>query len=748
MRKPLTKAKRSVRRIFKVKEDIDMRQARRRSRIIVKYAMGLIAVVLITLLYPLSDMRGPIDIPVEGELAHENIIADFSFDILKDRAQIEEERQLAMQSSPLYFNYNSQIVDSARSALRRLVRNVKSIREADSGLVRDSVLTAMKTRHPAIARATLLQMSMVDSLDRMGAILDTILADSIYYYGVIANNAALPPAEYNSIIMKKKGRDMLMIRNQLLDVARAYSKLLESLSKIPGLTDKDIELYYEVARHYIIPNTRYDQTLTEATRDSVVTSISNVESRITGGDLLLRRGTKVDAAKAKVIHAYARELQKAAAARGWLAGMMPVFGRFILVLLIVALLYQFFFHFRPDVYWSNNKMLAVLMVIGLELLLVNFIGIRLAHSVYLYPIAILSILITVLFDARLGVVVTLLVALLLGILNRFNFSITLITAIAGSIACFSAGEVRRRSEFYRIIIALSLTYVVLIAVIETLRLSPGGDILTYSGYGLANGLIAPILTIGILPLFESLFGFSTNITLLELADLNQPLLKRMAVEAPGTYHHSIVVGNLGEAAAKAIGANPLLARVGAYYHDIGKMEIPEYFVENQLGIKSKHESLNPTMSALVLASHVKKGRILGEMEGLPDAVLNFIEEHHGTTRMTYFYNKALEMNLPIGSDSEFRYPGPKPQTKETAIIMLADSTEAASRTLDKPTPARIRNLIQRLINDKFTSGELTECELTLKDLSDIREAFVSILIGVFHQRIPYPKKEEEDTVNG
>lgn len=748
MRKPLTKAKRSIRRIFKVKEDIDMAAARKRSRIIIKYAMGLIAVVLITLLFPLGNIRGPIDIPVEGEIAQENIIADFSFNILKDHAQIEEERQLAAQSSPLYFTYNSELVDSSRARLRGLFQNVMQIRQASGGQEQDSLIRFTRSKQPAIDRKTIIELAAENNLDKMAAVLDTILADSIYYYGVVAGTADLPPAEFNSIIMKKKGRDMLMIRNQLLDVARAYSKLLESLSKIPGLTDQDIELYYEVGRHFIQPNTRYNQLLTESTRDSVVNSISNVESRVTGGDLLVRRGVKVDAAKAKMIHAYARELQKAAAERGWLASMMPAIGRLILVLIIVALLYQFFYFFRPDVYWSNNKMLAVLMVIGLELFLVNFIGIRLAHSVYLYPIAILSILITVLFDSRLGVVVTLLVALLLGILNRFNFSITLITAIAGSVACFSAGEVRRRSEFYRIIIALSLTYVVLIAVIESLKLSPTGDILTYCGYGLANGLIAPILTIGILPLFESLFGFSTNITLLELADLNQPLLKRMAVEAPGTYHHSIVVGNLGEAAAKAIGANPLLARVGAYYHDIGKMEIPDYFVENQLGIKSKHESLNPTMSALVLASHVKKGRILGEMEGLPDAVLNFIEEHHGTTRMSYFYNKAVEMNLPIDSDEEFRYPGPKPQTKETAIIMLADSTEAASRTLDKPTPARIRNLIQRLINDKFTSGELTQCELTLKDLSDIREAFVSILIGVFHQRIPYPKKEDKDTVNG
>ena len=744
MRKPLLRLKRAVKRVFKVKEDIDMRAARRRSRILTKFSMGLVAVILITLLYPLNDMNGPLDVPIEGELAHENIIADFSFDILKNQAQVEEERQLAVRSTPLFLNYNQAIVDSSMQRFHRLMAAVDTLRATESALANDSGLLRIRQKYPNIAINWLRRLSKIKSIPKITAVLDTILTDSIYYYGIIANLSSLPPADFNSIIMKKRGRDMLMIRNQLSDVARAYSKLLEILTKRPGLSDSDVELYYEIARHFIVANATYNQVFTETARDSVVASISNVERSVSAGDLLIRRGTRVDAAKVKLINAYARELQKEAAARGWLAATMPLFGRFILVMMIVALLYLFFYHFRPDVYWSNNKMLAVLMVIGLELFLVNFIGIRLTYSVYLYPIAILSILLTVLFDARLGVVVTLLVALLLGIINRFNFSITLITAIAGSFACFSAGEVRRRSEFYRIILALSAVYIVLIFIIESLKLSPGGDILTYCGYGLANGFVAPILSIGILPMFESLFGFSTNITLLELADLNQPLLKRMAVEAPGTYHHSIVVGNLGEAAAKAIGANPLLARVGAYYHDIGKMEIPEYFVENQLGIKSRHESLNPTMSALVLASHVKKGRIIGEMEGLPDRVLNFIEEHHGTTRMTYFYNKAKEMNLPIDTDEDFRYPGPKPQTKETAIIMLADSTEAASRTLDKPTPARIRNLIQRLINDKFSSGELTQCDLTLKDLSDIREAFVSILIGVFHQRIPYPKKEGED----
>ncbi|MFH1701015.1 MAG: HDIG domain-containing metalloprotein [Candidatus Zixiibacteriota bacterium] len=743
MRKLLLKLKRVIKRTFKVKEEIDMVAARRRSRLLVKFLMGLISIILITLLYPMKDMRGPLDVPIEGEIALDNIIADFSFDIQKDRANFEEERTMAIRSTPLFFNYREEIAINGKKSLHKLFATADSLKSLQN-LPVDSAIKTLNQIFSFVPSKWLENLINSDAPLKFAGLLDTILSDSIYYYGVMNDRANLPASEFNSIIMKKPGRDLLMIRNQLLDLQGAYNKLLETLNNYPNISDYDLETLYQIGRHFILPNANFNEETTNAARDSSVANISTIERHVSNGDLIIRRGVRVDASQSRILNAYALELQKMAAERGWFQAVLPIFSRLILIFSVILLLYLFFYHFRPDVYWSNNKMLAILIIIGLELFLVNFVAVRLVPSVYLYPIAILSILISVLFDTRLGVVITLLVALLLGILNRFNFSITLIASITGSIACFSAGEVRRRSEFYRIIITLSLTYAVIAAVVESLKLSPAEDIWTNVGYGLANGLVAPLLTIGILPFFESLFGFSTNITLLELADLNQPLLKRLAMEAPGTYHHSIVVGNLGEAAAKTIDANPLLTRVGAYYHDIGKMEIPEYFVENQLGIKSKHDSLNPTMSALVLASHVKKGRLMGEEAGLPDAVLNFIEEHHGTTQMSYFYNKAIEMDLPIGSDDEFRYPGPKPQSKETAIIMLADSAEAASRTLDNPTSARIRNLIQKLINSKFTSGELTQCELTLKDLNDIREAFVKILIGVFHHRIPYPKKEGDE----
>lgn len=741
---PLLKLKLSLKRLLKIKEDYDPTAARKQSRVIIKYLMAAASIILITLLYPQSELFGPLDVPREGEIATQNIIADFSFEIMKDRADFSEEQRLAFLSTPVYIKYNDEIAQRARVNLSELVSAVDSLQSIEPKAATDTMVTILRNRYSFIPENWTRRIIAAAAINRIGATIDSILTEYIYYYGVLSGFQTLPPPEFNSFVVKKKQRELLMVRNQLVDQQKAYNILLDRLNEINTKRKIDVELYYQIGRHFIQPNATYDRKSTEAARDSSVATISSTEKKVTAGDLLVRRGTLVDADKARLLQAYAQKMQKIAAARGWLPAVLPVLGRLILVGLLILLIFLFLYHFRPDVYWSNNKLFALLLIIGLELFLVNFVAVQMVRSVYLYPIAVLSILITVLFDARLGVVITLLVALLLGILSRFNFTLTFITATAGAAACFSAGEVRRRSEFYRIIIFLSLTYVVVAFIVESLKLSPAGDVLTFCGYGLINGFVSPIITIGILPLFESLFGFSTNITLLELADLNQPLLKRLSIEAPGTYHHSIVVGTLAESAAKEIGANPLLARVGAYYHDIGKMEIPEYFVENQLGIKSKHETLNPSMSALVLAAHVKKGRRLGEEAGLPDSVLNFVEEHHGTTRMSYFYNKAQEMGIPIDSEDEFRYPGPKPRTKETAIVMLADSTEAASRTLDNPTSARIRNLIQRLINDKFTSGELTESNLTLKDLNKIREAFVSILIGVFHQRIPYPKREEEE----
>jgi len=363
-------------------------------------------------------------------------------------------------------------------------------------------------------------------------------------------------------------------------------------------------------------------------------------------------------------------------------------------------------------------------------------------SSYLYPVAFLAVVVTILFDAVVGILSCIILALLLGIMHRFNFTLTFMTFIVGTVAALSSRKVRHRTQFFQIMLYISISTALFILLIENIKVTPQSEILTEMVFGLVNGFVVILLTIGLIPFFEFLFGITTDITLLELSDLNNPLLKRLALEAPGTYQHSIIVGNISEEAAKAVGANSLLTRVGAYFHDIGKLEIPEYFVENQISVKSRHDALTPSMSSIILSSHVKKGRILGEMADIPDDVLNFIEEHHGTMVQSYFYDKALKQGESEESIDKFRYPGPKPQTRETGIAMLADAVEAASRTLDKPTPSRIDTLIQRIINDRFQSGELDECPLTLRDLAKIKKAFAKVLMASFHHRVKYPQQKD------
>jgi putative nucleotidyltransferase with HDIG domain len=259
--------------------------------------------------------------------------------------------------------------------------------------------------------------------------------------------------------------------------------------------------------------------------------------------------------------------------------------------------------------------------------------------------------------------------------------------------------------------------------------------------GFAGGILSSVLVLGLTPIVESLFRYTTDVKLLELANLDNPLLKDLTLQAPGTYHHSVIVGSLVEAAAKSVSANPLLARVSAYYHDIGKLKKPLYFIENVGGLENKHDHLSPSMSSLILISHVKDGVELARENRLGERITRIIQQHHGTSLISFFYQKAKEQeNREMDSldEKDFRYPGPKPQTKEAGLVMLADVVEAASRALTEPTPARIKGLVEQRIRNIFLDGQLEECELTLKNLHNIEESFTRVLTAFFHQRIRYP----------
>jgi putative nucleotidyltransferase with HDIG domain len=323
--------------------------------------------------------------------------------------------------------------------------------------------------------------------------------------------------------------------------------------------------------------------------------------------------------------------------------------------------------------------------------------------------------------------------------------LVLVWAPTAVVSVWMLRRVRNRNQFYRALGAVGLVAAVAALAVELGAGRSVAESAAQAARAAGSVAVCTALTLFLLPLFEAVFGVTTELTLLELSDLNHPLIRRMSLESPGTFHHSQVVGMLGEAASGAIGANSLLIRVGANFHDIGKMLKPRYFAENQGGA-NPHDDLTPRMSALVIASHVKDGIALGRDWGLPESVLAFIPEHHGTSVMQFFYRKALEGEGDGAAVSvdDFRYPGPRPRSRETAIMMLADGCEASVRSLRRPTMSRVREMVRKIFDGKMADGELDECGLTIQELARIREAFIPILVGIHHQRVSYPGQREHE----
>lgn len=364
-------------------------------------------------------------------------------------------------------------------------------------------------------------------------------------------------------------------------------------------------------------------------------------------------------------------------------------------------------------------------------------------SIYYIPLAVVSMLCTILFnDIGLSFVLTLAASLSIGIITGGNLDLTCVLFIGGIFSSILVLNLRRRSQIIKAGIFAGVIQAFSAIFINSPYFKQSIELILPN---LLNCTLSSVFVSGALPVFEYLFDVASNIKLLELSDFNHPLLKRMVLEAAGTYHHSLVVGNLSEAAAEAIGANSLLARIGAYYHDIGKIDKAEYFIENQPteNLTTAHEQLKPSISKMVIMNHVKEGLELGEKYKLNHAILDFITQHHGTSLVFYFYCRALE-NEKVEEKIEeegFRYSGPKPQTKETAIVLLADSAEGATRALGERSPKKIYELVRKVINNKFIDGQLDECELTLSDLENIASVFTKILSAVYHTRIMYPQEE-------
>ncbi len=489
----------------------------------------------------------------------------------------------------------------------------------------------------------------------------------------------------------------------------------------------------EIALLTIKPNMVYDREATEKQQQEAMEAVAPV--RVFPNQVLIEKGTVITAEHKEML----KEL--GLLARDTKANISLLIGAFCISGVLAGTLAFAVYRFHRDVY-NNNVYLILLVMIILSTLVIS-LGVK-TISNYLVPLAAGSMLISILINPGIAVFASFTMSIAIGIMLGSDFAFTLVALSGAIVGVFCTAKVSQRSDLTKAGGIIGGVNFLLITGLLLLNNGTFLEILRQSTWGMISGILSSILTIGTLPFLETAFGITSAIKLLELSNPNQLLLRKLMLDAPGTYHHSIIVGNLAEAGAEAVGADSLLARVGANYHDIGKLKRPYFFIENQLTSDNPHDKLSPTLSALIITSHVKDGLEIAQEHRLPSSITAFIAQHHGTSLLSFFYNKAMGENSEKKADeTTYRYEGPRPQTREVAIVMLADCAEAAVRSMSNPTAGKIEGLIRQIIKDKLADGQLDECDLTLKDLDKVALAFSRVLTGIFHTRIEYPDKLKE-----
>ena len=534
----------------------------------------------------------------------------------------------------------------------------------------------------------------------------------------------------------------------LFDLREAKARIRSQLDSLSaGLKPGSKGIALKIAEHLIRPNLSFNKGETEDRKTQAKAKVSPVYFQVKRGEVVLRTGDRVREDHLAKIDA----LQKAQE-RSHLLSML--IGFILLTLVVLTSVYQFssrnirkFALTQKDMLFFSTILLGTMGLLRLfqtitDILGGEFLSIPSTSYHYLFPIATGAMLVRIVLNSEVAIVYTILTSYFASVLIGNQLFMFIFTFIGSIVAAHRVAQCEQRGIIIKAGLVVGGVNVLMILAYQLIIGGPVKMVLLSDiVMGFLAGLLASVLVLGLAPIIESLFGYTTDIKLLELANMDNPLLKDLILQAPGTYHHCVIVGTLVEGGAKSVSANPLLARVSAYYHDIGKLKKPLYFIENAGGIESKHDHLTPHMSSLILLSHVKDGVELARDHRLGERIASIIQQHHGTSLITYFYQKAKENENPEMEslkEDEFRYPGPKPQTKEAGIVLLADAVEAASRSLSEPTPARIKSLVQKIINSIFLDGQLEECELTLKDLHNIGETFTRTLTGIFHQRIDYP----------
>lgn len=671
----------------------------------------------------------------------EEVIAPISFPMPMNSALLAEQRAAASLAVPPVYRVDPSVARQLTQKLDRLRADLLATAPLDSLESMDQRVDRLLGLQPGLEReavATLLGSADPEPL--LNAVALTV--DSLLGRGILDSRRPLVQgrsAEARLTLLHAGGEKQLAA-DGVVD-QDALGGLLEQRAQqrddwSPGLKRS----FYSLARAHLRPNYFHDADETEMRKRNAADAVPTHH--------IIAKGVRILGPNVQVTQDHLDRLSALEAALGHqglsrLRRAALYIGRITLMVFLTGLMVRFLLLYRGDFFQDARRTLLLGM-----LLLIFLTASRMALDLeaggeYLLPITFVGMLVAGLYDERLAMMVSLFALTLLAMAAQPPAGALLVAFLAGGAASFSIRQLRSRLQLYRSVLFVALAYLVGITAVHLARGELAG-LMSDSLKGMAGGLVCAWLVMPILPLLERFFDLTTDFTLLELTDLNRPMLKRMKVEAPGTFQHSLAVSNLAEAAADAVGANPLLAKVCAYYHDLGKLAKPDYFAENIRGFKNRHEKLTPNMSALIIGDHVKRGLELAEQIKLPSIVRRGIPEHHGTTVMRYFYHKAQELD-PHGkvTEDEFRYQGPRPQSAETAILMLADTVEATARTLSEPSAGNIRSVVNDSIDKRLQEGELEECGLSISDLAKIRESFITTLLSIYHPRIQYPSDKSK-----
>lgn len=714
-----------------------------------KITIVLISIILIVLMFPRGESIES-EVSIGSVWIQNDLIADFSFPIIKNKDVYKNEIQAAAESVYPVFKFNENILSNSIDSLEKYHQFLIEIIDKDILVPNNEQLNPTffsDNVYKSLVNIRLQEKSFSRNIkiklpDIFNITLNTI--NLIYRKGIINKN--YNEITKDSIAIRSGNIDRVEPKRNYLDVESFNENLKQQISSL-NIQDEFSQIILEYSRHFIKPNIIFSDEDTKIEIEQAQNKVSKYTGIVNENERIVAKHERITSETKLKIDSYRESKGEQIGTEGL---MLQSFGKFLHIAFLFAFFSLYIYLFRKRIYYSNNKILLILIVfvfVSFVTYLINQITVT-APLQFLIFIPAAAMLFAIIFDSRVGFYSTVVLSLIIGALRGNDYTFVAYSIFTGALAVYTVRDIKNRSQIFRSFGFILLGYGVSILAFGLERFETWNKILIEFAFAATNAVVSPVLTYGLLIFFERIFKITTDLTLLELSNFDRPLLRELARKAPGSFNHSVTMGTLAESAAEVINGNPLLARVGAYYHDIGKSINPINFVENQLNNKNVHENLTTEESIKVIKEHVYLGIELGKEHNLPAEVLDFIPMHHGTTAITYFYEKAKKENPDkILNINDYRYSGPKPNTKETTIVMLADGCESAVRSIENPEPQKVENIIDNIFNARIDDGQLDESPITIADLKKIKESFMNILLGQHHRRIRYPKQDEIESAN-